>query len=508
MQRLGFRLSDNQQVTPVLWRNFLFLPALVFTALPAAHADVVISSGTTENMTCAAGICAPTARDAVLNVGDLENLLASGNAEVTTTGAGVQAKNVAFKAALSWSNSSTLTLDAFESVSVQTTLTVAGAGGLVVITNDGGKKGTFSFGANDSVTFQDLASPLTINGRNFTLVNSLPALIGAVASNPQGAYALANGYDALQDGTYTLPPIHALNGVLEGLGNAISHLAVTVKHHRYVDTGLVREVKVKGMIENLRLKSVRIRAWGTVNGVAGLVGFNKGNLYGDEVHGIIVATGSSQAAGGIAGYNTGTIEQSSAHVSVTGNADFGGLVGWNTGRITLSHSAGNISGYLVGGLIGQNEGPVSQSFSTATVTGAEAGGLVGSNTTDAYIGTIENSYARGAIGGSQSGGFVSQNDLDGPTISSSYSTGKVPLQGGGFACGSYPRDFADDYWNVTTSGASYSECDQVNDQGVTGLTSKQLRKKLPAGFDPKIWALDPKINSGFPYLIANPPTKE
>ena len=28
---------------------------------------------------------------------------------------------------------------------------------------------------------------------------------------------------------------------------------------------------------------------------------------------------------------------------------------------------------------------------------------------------------------------------------------------------------------------------------------------LPAGFDPKIWAQDRKINKGFPYLIANPP---
>jgi hypothetical protein len=39
------------------------------------------------------------------------------------------------------------------------------------------------------------------------------------------------------------------------------------------------------------------------------------------------------------------------------------------------------------------------------------------------------------------------------------------------------------------------------------LTSKQLKSGLPAGFDPTIWAEDPKINKGFPYLIANPPRK-
>src|SRR5579863_10017482 len=63
-------------------------------ALPA-HAAVTISSAATSNMTCASGICAPTATDAVLNVGDLEAMLSSGSAEVTTTGSGsVQADNI------------------------------------------------------------------------------------------------------------------------------------------------------------------------------------------------------------------------------------------------------------------------------------------------------------------------------------------------------------------------------------------------------------------------------
>ena len=42
---------------------------------------------------------------------------------------------------------------------------------------------------------------------------------------------------------------------------------------------------------------------------------------------------------------------------------------------------------------------------------------------------------------------------------------------------------------------------------VTGVTTKQLQKKLPAGFDKKIWAENPTINNGFPYLIANPPVQ-
>jgi hypothetical protein len=67
-----------------------------------AHADVTISSDQTQNMSCSAGVCMPTATSAVLNVGDLATLLASGNVEVTTTGSGVEANNIGVEAPLTW----------------------------------------------------------------------------------------------------------------------------------------------------------------------------------------------------------------------------------------------------------------------------------------------------------------------------------------------------------------------------------------------------------------------
>jgi hypothetical protein len=45
----------------------------------------------------------------------------------------------------------------------------------------------------------------------------------------------------------------------------------------------------------------------------------------------------------------------------------------------------------------------------------------------------------------------------------------------------------------------------ANDPGITGLTTQQLQSALPTGFDPKIWASNPNINNGYPYLRANPP---
>src|SRR5437870_7236697 len=108
----------------------------------AARADVTISSDATKNMSCSNGVCTPTASDAVLNVNDLESLLASGNVTVTTTGSGgVQATNINVTAAVSWSSQSALRLDAYESVVIHKKISVPTGAGLSLATNDGGSGG-------------------------------------------------------------------------------------------------------------------------------------------------------------------------------------------------------------------------------------------------------------------------------------------------------------------------------------------------------------------------------
>ena len=62
----------------------------------------MISNAQTQDMHCADGVCAPTASDAVLNAGELQTLLASGNVQVTATGSGVQADNIDLHEALRW----------------------------------------------------------------------------------------------------------------------------------------------------------------------------------------------------------------------------------------------------------------------------------------------------------------------------------------------------------------------------------------------------------------------
>src|SRR5437016_4194688 len=111
---------------------------LVSAAALPANAAVTISSAQTQNMTCSAGVCAPTAAKAVLNVADLETLLSSGDVEVTTKGAGVQASNIRVRTPFGWSSASTLSLDARHAIEIDQPVSVTGSGGVSLVYKSGG----------------------------------------------------------------------------------------------------------------------------------------------------------------------------------------------------------------------------------------------------------------------------------------------------------------------------------------------------------------------------------
>jgi hypothetical protein len=171
------------------------------------------------------------------------------------------------------------------------------------------------------------------------------------------------------------------------------------------------------------------------------------------------------------------------------------------------------------GLVGGSEGSIVESFAVCNASsGGEAfygGGLAGYN-----YGSIVQSYAAGNVtiaNGVIAGGLLGTGN-DKSTITQSYSTTtlkhaghKNPDVGGLIGVDHSPAGSnASTYWNLTTSkirkrrdgaGTPYA------DPGITGLTTAQLQAGLPKGFDPTVWAENPKINSGFPYLIDNPPQK-
>jgi hypothetical protein len=164
--------------------------------------------------------------------------------------------------------------------------------------------------------------------------------------------------------------------------------------------------------------------------------------------------------------------------------------------------------------VGANGGNITQSYADCTVSGGDSsylGGLIGSN---GGLVTISQSYAKGKVGGGTTlGGLIGFNATK---VTQTYSTttlqniGRKDRDAGGLI-GKDEGRISSSYWDTSTSriknrkkGAGTPR----KDPGIKGLTTEQLQSGLPDGFDPKVWAEDPKINNGLPYLIDNPPRKD
>jgi hypothetical protein len=514
-------------------------------ATVSAHADLVISSAATHHVICTAegapggrgtgsGTCTATAANAVLNVSTLQSLLASYNVTVTT---GTVANDIDVQAAITWAGAKTLKLDAHQSIEIDELVSVAGRGGLTLVTNnDGGTGGTYSFISPGRVTFQHLTSVLKINGVLYTLVSSIQALASAVAADPSGHYALADDYDATGDGTYTSAPIATpLQGAFEGLGNVINNLTV-VSTATGANVGLFAVIAPEGCqgcgtVTNFGLAaSVTGGPDSNVGLLAGTLG-GGGLIFQSYSQGEVVA-GDGASAGGLVGAQGHLCDSSilaswsTANVEGGSASDVGGLVGFSLGTITNSYATGQaragtaVAGTgpdsTVGGLVGLSECTISRSFATGVATGGGGGsftgGFVGENE-----GVIVDSYSTGEAndnvfqGGSTGylGGFVG---FAAAQILTSYSTGVVEFQASDI-CGAFigydnARNMSSTYWDETTStitDGSDGAGNIPNDPGIAGLTDTQLLSGLPTGFSNETWAENPSINGGHPYLIANPP---
>lgn len=470
-----------------------------------AHAALVVSSGANNHVTCSQGVCTATAKNAVLNVKKLENLLASGNVDVVS---GSLAQDIATKAKLSWSSSSTLTLDAYRSIAFEAPVTVTGAGGVTLLTNDGGTGGVFGFYSGANMTFANLSSPLTINGASYGLVGDITTLATAVEANENGNYALANNYDASGDGTYSHAPVQTVsgytgyNGIFEGLGNVISNLTINDGSASGALDGLFDSVN--GTIRDFGLASISVTSTGDqgANDTGTLTAGSDGTIWRSWATGS-VSQGRLGFAGGLVGTDGGTISQSWANVNVscTSGCNGGGLAGIAY-VVDQSFFMGSMSsgdyGYT-GGLVGRDGqgATISQSYNVGSVSLSDPnasndliGGLIGCSGCGTAQAGISQSYSTGAVSAPNSG--CNMTNCVGGVIG--YDTGGDTN--------------TKTYWDLTTSGIknkSEGAGNVANDPGLRGLTDKKLLSRLPRGFDRRVWAENPNINGGYPYLIANPP---
>jgi hypothetical protein len=294
---------------------------------------------------------------------------------------------------------------------------------------------------------------------------------------------------------------------------------------------------IGGSVENLGLANVSIDTDVLQASAGALVGeATNATFRGDFSTGSLAGSGIVTVGGLVGTLNDSDLIRSHSTVVITTNnttgstANAGGLVGgcgldWSTGTvatISRSYATGNVTmnstGLHVGGGLAGEFGicAISESFATGAVSGegnALLGGLAsGPISTAATL--VSNTYATGAVSGGQDarlGGLLAGN---GGKIATSYAAGQVSLAVGtsGFTGGlisnqsTSPPGISHTVWDTQTTGQS--SCIATGVTGATGCKgekTRRLKSTLPAGFKPAFWALDPAKNSGYPYLINNPP---
>jgi hypothetical protein len=454
-----FALTALQHLKGPAQRPFLAL----LKSLPPANPGVVISTKPTKNMSCSGGVCTPTARVAVLNVGQLTSMLMDGS---VTVGTSALAPDIVVNAPFSWTSANGLTLQALGNILVNRAVSDAGPAPLTLTYNANGSGGMLSFGPKAHISFLSIANPLTINGQSYILANNIQSLAQLIARNPSGNFALSANYNAKQDGRYTHSPIQTVfQGNFEGLGNTLSGLHLDSSDGQV--GGLFGDTGPTAHLENLHLLHFN------------LLTLNNGDI------------------GGFAGENDGTIinvsvdSNTMVSVTFTGDSDCfaGGLVGLNTGTVSFSSSLATVqvdyesgSHCAIGGLIGYTKNDVNYSFAglgAVSISGPGSqyslGGLVGIAGTDVFLTpNIISSYATGPVTSTSTtegavGGFIGENlgqfCCGSANITASSASG--PASGGSVVGGFVGVDTAVIDTSVATGAASSGGCSQCG--GFAGL---------------------------------------
>ena len=351
--------------------------------------------------------------------------------------------------AVSWSSGGSLTLDAYHSVHFNAAVSVGGAGGVVIKTNDGGTGGGYDFGLGGSGFSGSLSytggtgsgASLMVNGTAYTLlwqasdmqaINASPASLG-------GNYALAGNIDASTVASFGPIGVNSAGTVLnggKGFSGSFTGLGHTIGNLNLSGFSAQSNVGLFGYL-NGTVRDIGV-AGGQVAGssnVGGLVGTMQSGVVADAWSSASVSSNaaSGQSIGGLVGLQAnGAISSAWASGSVSGlGADIGGLVGQQAwGSNTAVAASGAVSGFKnVGGAVGAGWGSLTNATASGSVTLAgaganSAGGLVGYDSNM----TITNSSASGAViamvlGATNVGGLV--GDALGGALTKTFATGLV-----------------------------------------------------------------------------------
>jgi hypothetical protein len=232
---------------------------------------------------------------------------------------------------------------------------------------------------------------------------------------------------------------HAFAGVFDGNGHTIINLTLDVNTY---DIGLFAYIEDEGIVQDLCLEAVDIKALDYVGGIAAR---NRGLIQNCHVHGSIEGEDN---CGGIAGFCYGSdsdtvvnIRDCSFRGKVTGTHGTGGIVGFTDwSEIVGCYAIVELTGGSVcGGMVGYNMGGnFTSCFAKGSITClGSAGGFAGTTGDHCGIGgLIRDCYANVTVGCSNyTGGFAGQA-ISGPSpsgpagqILNCYCSGRVVYDG-------------------------------------------------------------------------------
>lgn len=178
-----------------------------------------------------------------------------------------------------------------------------------------------------------------------------------------------------------------------------------------------------GLVSNSQSHSAVIASKTSTYSLGGIVGVNTasdkdqdGNIIKglDNVNAYGV-TGSSilvDNTGGIAGLNSGTLNDAYNESIVKGSSNVGGIAGTNSGNISLIVNGASVTakGDYTGGLVGSTTDSISDGRNNGVITGVNyVGGLVGSNGNGVTLEDLTNDSSAEIIGKEYVGGIAGTN---------------------------------------------------------------------------------------------------
>jgi len=489
----GFAEVSSQGVLDYTGQTILTAARGKFGTLLLDPYDIYIESGPTTNGSLAGSTFTPSGPNSVINVATLQTALATANVSLqtgrTSSSPGTQAGNITVGAPITWSQATTLTLDADNNIIIGEAIT-APAGGLIL--NAGGAITTpGSYGRSDGTTAAS-ATTGAVNVGVFLLEagawtqvsNPLPAFSATDFRLNGGSFLRVLGGDGSAGNPYAISDVYGLQGI-NTVRNSGGSPDLSLNYR------LANDIDASGTRQWTDGRSIVgfTPIGGSVPDLAPFSGMFDGQ--GHTISGLFINRPSSSEVG-LFGQVAGAVQNLSlAGVDISGNSAVGSVAGRNFGAISHVVASGTVAGnQFVGGLVGDNSPPesstpptpsIDQSSTSVTVQGGASanaiGGLVGYNT-----GNISLSYATGAIttgaGSTSVGGLVGENF--GGTISQVYATTAMsgaPPQFGGLVGFFFSGTLTSSFWDVTTTGQSQAigSSASATSATATGLTTAQFQ---------------------------------